>query len=230
MTALAALAIGCSGDDDEPTPTATVAASATVTTTATATASRTPTATSSPAPTSSAVATSSPAPTATAGSGAGEATGIPAVDAVIAAVLSGDTSKVAALVQLRSLACAPPAGAGGPPACPSGQPAGTMVDVFPVTTCEGEYRSAAQVAPSLEPLTGAKPALYAVYGMPQQFLPFLPDGQYVAVFSRDATGQARLGAGIIVGGGKVLGIWYGCAAPANQIVPAGTSVILPPRA
>jgi hypothetical protein len=104
-----------------------------------------------------------------------------------------------------------------------------MVSVLPVASCEGEWRPQSAVRASFEPLVNANPALYAVYGMPQQFQQLIPDGQYVAVFERDAPGQGRLGAGVVIGANGVAGLWFGCGASADQIVPAGTSTILPPR-
>jgi hypothetical protein len=104
-----------------------------------------------------------------------------------------------------------------------------MVSVFPVATCEGEWRPESAVRASFEPLMTGNPSLYAVYGMPQQFEQLVPDGEYVAVFERSAPGQGRLGAGVIIGQGSVVGLWFGCGAAADQIVPAGTSTVLPPR-
>jgi hypothetical protein len=222
FVAMALSAAACDGDDEEP------AATATRTGTATATAPRTATTAATPASQATAIATgtASPAPTE---APPGESTGVPAVDAVIAAVLSGDTDEVVPLVQLRSLACGPQQGAGSPPPCPQGQPNGTTVSVLPVATCEGEWRPESAVAASFEPLVGGEPELYAVYGMPTQFQSLIPDGRYVAVFSYDAPGNPQpLGAGVVIGTEDILGIWYGCAVPADQIVPAGTSVILPP--
>jgi hypothetical protein len=226
FAAVAALGAGCGGDDDEVILTATSTATSAATTLATASRTATATSTATASATGTSVATATKAPTTL----PAENTGVPAVDAAIAAVFSGDTAKVVALVKLRSLGCGPQTGIGSPPACPAGQPTGTMVDILPVATCEGEFRGASTVAASFAPVVNSKPALYAVYGMPQQFLTLMPEGQYVAVFSRDATGQGRLGAGVVIGGGRIVGLWYGCGAPADQIVPAGTSVILPPRA
>jgi len=223
LLTVSALAVACGGDDDEPAATATATRAATSTVTAT----RTPTST----PTTSATSTATPESTAAPGATATpeESTGVPGVDAVIAAVLSGDTDEVVPLVELRSLACGPQQGAGSPPPCPQGEPDGTMVSVLPVATCEGEWRPESSLAASFEPLVDANPELYAVYGMPTQFQALVPDGQYVAVFTRDATGQGRLGAGVIIAGDAIAGLWFGCGATADQIVPPGTSTVLPPR-
>lgn len=228
-----ALAAACGGDDAEPTATPTITPTGTPTTTSTVAATTTPTAspTTTSTTTATATATSAAAPAPTEAASPAESTGVPAVDAVITAVLSGTTSAVTPLIELRSLACGPQQGPGSPPPCPQGQPEGTLVPVFPVATCEGEWRPESAVAASFEPLVNSNPALYAVYGMPVQFQTLMPDGQYVAVFSYDSPGNPQpLGAGVVIAAESVVGVWYGCAAPADQIVPAGTSVILPPAA
>jgi hypothetical protein len=223
LAMVALLGVACGGDDDEdPTPTATPAVTSTATTTSTP--ARTPTATVTRTATTTPTGTATSAPT----ESPGESTGVPAVDAVIDAVLSGDTAEVTPLVALQSLPCGPQEGPGSPPPCPSGTADGTVVEVLPVATCEGEWRPESAVAASFEPLVSNAPELYAVYGMPQQFQGLMPDGQYVAVFSYDS-GSQRLGSGVVIGAQQVVGIWFGCAVPADQVVPAGTSVILPPQ-
>lgn len=220
LASLALLAAACSGDDEETGPLATSSAAVTVTATATATATAAGMSSATPAATMSPAATSTAAPR--------EVTGLPGVDSIIAAVLSGDLERVASLVQLRQVACGPQAGIGSPPPCPAGQPTGTPVPVFPVATCEGEWRSEAVLRPTIQPLLSS-PELYAVYGMPSQWQGLMPDGQYAAVFSRVAPGQGgRVGAGVVIAGTRIVGIWYGCGASVDQIVPAGTSTILSP--
>ncbi len=223
LTVVAILAIACGDDDEAP---AVMAAA-----TRTATSALTPSSTAQPAATSTSATTPPPTSTIppTATEPPRESTGVPAVDRIISAVLGGDLVAVEALVQLRSVACGAQ-GVGSPPPCPAGEPAGTMVQVLPVATCEGEWRPASAVRPSFQPLVSANPRLYAVYGMPEQFQQRIPDGQYVAVFSRDAGNQGELGAGVVIAGNRIAGLWFGCGAKADQIVPAGTSTILPPRA
>lgn len=224
LAALAALALACGGDDDDPTATAT----APVTSTAIATSTPTRTATVTTSSTATATATASSTPSPAPAEAPDESTGVPAVDAVIEAVLSGSTAEVIPLVAPQSLACGPQQGPGSPPPCTPGAADGTAVTVLPVATCEGEWRPESAVAASFEPLVGNAPELYAVYGMPQQFLGLMPDGQYVAVFSYDS-GSQRLGVGVVIGAERIVGIWFGCAVTADQVVPAGTAVILPPQ-
>lgn len=223
IAALALLVAAC-GDDAEPTPTPTgtappVTSTATPSSTLRATVTRTSTPTPGPSSTAPPTATRPP----------NISTGVPALDTIVQAVLAADLDAIEARVQLRSLACGPQQGSSSPPRCPTGQPTGTMVSVLPVATCEGEWRPQSAVRESFMPLTGASPQLYAVYGMPQQFQQLIPDGQYVAVFGRDAGSQGELGAGVVIAGDRIVGLWFGCGATPDQIVPAGTSTILPPR-
>ncbi|MFN8585847.1 MAG: hypothetical protein U0446_11080 [Dehalococcoidia bacterium] len=221
VAAVAVLALACSSNDKASTPTATPTAVATTTAT---TAPATTTSTASATATASTTAAASPTATRI----PSEFTGLPAADTVIAAVLTGDLDRLVALAQLRQIACGPQTGVGSPPPCPAGQTAGTPVPVFPVGTCEGEWRSETSLRASLQPLLNG-PELYAVYGMPSQWQPLMGDAQYVAVFSRNAPGQGRLGAGVVIAGGRIAGVWYGCGSFVDQIVPAGTSTLLGPR-
>lgn len=66
-------------------------------------------------------------------------TGIPDVDAVIAAVESGDPQQVRDLFQFTSVACTNADGLGGPPKCREGEAEGTLVDVLPFLGSEGSF-------------------------------------------------------------------------------------------
>lgn len=99
------------------------------------------------------------------------------------------------------------------------------MQVFPVATCEGELRAASAVRPTLEELVLRKPALVAVYRAPRPYLPPV-QADYVAVFSRTTTQSPEpLGAGLVVAGGKVAGIWFGCLAKPNEIVRPGAELL-----
>jgi hypothetical protein len=150
----------------------------------------------------------------------------PQVDGIINLVLARDTDGLAQRVRLTSLACGEQRGPGSPPACPPGQPAGTMVDVLPVATCEGELRPASAVRPTLQDVVGSQPSLFGVYRAPDPYLQPVK-GEYVAVFSRQAGGQ-NLGVGFVIAGDRVLGLWFGCGSPAPMIVPAGTQPVYLP--
>lgn len=156
--------------------------------------------------------------------------GIPTeVDTLINLVLAGDTAALDRAVILTSLPCGPQQGSGSPPACPPGQPTGTRVDVFPVATCEGELRPASSVRATLDQVMEAKPVLTGVYRAPRPYLPPVQADQ-VIVFSRTPTGGVTgpLGAGLVVVGGRLAGIWFGCGAKPTEIVPPGTAPLFLP--
>lgn len=144
-------------------------------------------------------------------------------------VLAGDPAAVEQRVSLVSLPCGPQEGPGSPPACPPGQPNGTRVEVFPVATCEGELRPASAVRPTLEQVVLASPALAGVYRAPRPYLPPI-QADYVAVFSRTPTGGVTgpLGAGLVIVGDRIAGVWFGCAAKPAEIVPPGTEAVYLP--
>lgn len=106
-------------------------------------------------------ATSTPAPVP--GHPLSQRTGNAGVDAVLGAVTGGDTAAVRGLLDFVALPCASTQMLGGPPPCPPGTPAGTLVDAFPLGQgCEGSYvdtGTAEQVVSNLPP--GAR--LYAIF-------------------------------------------------------------------
>src|SRR5690606_4817633 len=69
----------------------------------------------------------------------GTRTGDAGIDAVIAAVESGDRAKVTSLVQFQPVGCTNESGLGGPPKCPDGVAEGTTFDVIPAGGCEGSW-------------------------------------------------------------------------------------------
>lgn len=173
---------------------------------------------------SPATATPSPAPSPTASSPRPTLT--PGVNAIIDAVLAHDAVALERLTQLTPLLCGPQEGLGSPPPCPGGQNLATTVDVLPIGTCEGELLPASAVRDTFEEITRATPLLTGVYRAPDTFLPG-PKGEYVAVFSRQMSGQT-LGVGVIIGGNRVIGLWFGCGANPSEIVPPGTPAVLLP--
>lgn len=90
-------------------------------------------------------------------------TGNTETDAVLDAVTGSDSAAVRGLLDFVALPCASTQMLGGPPPCPPGTPAGTLVDAFPLGQgCEGSYvdaGTAEQVTSTLPP--GAR--LYAVF-------------------------------------------------------------------
>jgi hypothetical protein len=151
----------------------------------------------------------------------------PDVDEVIDVILSGNPAALEAFVSLTGLPCGAQQGPGSPPACPPGEPAGTMVEVFPVATCEGELRPQQFVRPTLEMLTSAQPQLAAVYRAPDPYLHRDIDGEYVAVFSRRgfSPSETGLGAGALITDGRVVGLYFGCRVGPDQVVPPGSPAV-----
>ncbi|MGE3857999.1 MAG: hypothetical protein AB7G21_13665 [Dehalococcoidia bacterium] len=147
------------------------------------------------------------------------------VNPIVNAVLTGDIDTLVRLTSMTPVACGPQQGPGSPPPCPPGVVPGTPVEVFPIATCEGEYRDASTLRPTYERLTGAEnKSLVGVYEAPDPYLPHV-EGDYVAVFSHDRPGQPGLGAGVLVKDARIGGIWFGCNALPSQIVPRNTDAL-----
>lgn len=108
-------------------------------------------------------------------------TGIPTVDAVIAAMLIQDKKALQNLVHLNEIACTMADGLGGPPKCATGTPEGTVVRVLPVLGAEGHHVQAAELP---QALPDGPWQLYAVYIVPDTVYhdEAFPVGQYGLVF------------------------------------------------
>lgn len=152
---------------------------------------------------------------------------------MIRAVESGDTAALGSLVAFVQLPCGPQQGPGSPPACRS-QPAGTLVDVFPVSSCEGELRPASALAATLAGFAAAHLRLHGAYSVRlDQFPPLAGvylDGReqglpraadHMVVFAgTEPSGPVRALA-VVLAGGRVVGFKTGCFVPAETLVPAG---------
>lgn len=147
------------------------------------------------------------------------------VNPIVNAVLNGDIDGLVRLTAMTPVVCGPQQGPGSPPPCPPGILAGTPVPVLPIATCEGEYRGEAALRPTYEQLVRAdQKSLVGVYEAPEPYLPHVK-GDYVAVFSRDLPGQPGLGVGVLVKGGRIGGVWFGCNALPSQIVPKNADAV-----
>ena len=102
-------------------------------------------------------------------------------------VINVATSNIDALVALakpQQVGCTTAQGAGGPPKCKAGDPAGTVYSMFPTGRCEGEW--SADIRAALTALMTQPALLYATAEVkapspdPQ---PYWPKGQYVVVFT-----------------------------------------------
>ena len=140
------------------------------------------------------------------GDGTGR-TGVPQVDAVVKAVLSGDEQALRAFVRYTPVACST-ASAIGVELCRPGEPNGTLVDALPAAQCEGHYIRPDGIDQALGYLLAGKPKLYGVYhGSPSTWLP----GDYTAVFSVEGPEPGQVfGMELIIDDGAIASIDFGC--------------------
>ena len=169
----------------------------------------------------------------------GAPTEITEVDTVIEAVLSfsGDFSAVSALLRYTTTACTMELGGGGPPKCAStvveeaqgkrrefSEADGTLVEVFPFSTCEGEYSRRGDLTAliaNLSPAASNIERVYAVYRVPDgEFeAPYWPAGEYAVVFvSRQA--DELWGTTVRIADGGIVRIDFGC----GRVPPASMAV------
>lgn len=140
----------------------------------------------------------------------GKTTGIPALDALAAIILTGDAKAMAAQVQYLELACDNVQGLGGPPECLAGEAKGTLVKVLPFAGCEGSYTRPAQVeAMFASQFKSAK--LYSAFQQKDQGTATFPRGPIGIVFEIEPVAGQK--AGVIIGtndAGKIVNVWRGC--------------------
>src|SRR3546814_15675887 len=66
-------------------------------------------------------------------------TGDADLDRIIEAIEERDIETLAPLVELPTVQCTNAQGLGGPPTCEEGMPEGNELQVFPFSSCEGEW-------------------------------------------------------------------------------------------
>ena len=154
----------------------------------------------------------------------------PEVNRIIDLIEARNLDGLEAAVRLTGVPCGPQQGAGSPPSCPPGQPDGTPVEVLPVSTCQGELRPRSSLRPTLAETLPSVRRLTGIYRAPAGYLPHAPqvNADFVAVFSREAPGQPNLGVGVVIHGGDVVGLRFGCGStPAELSPPASEAVYVP---
>lgn len=108
-------------------------------------------------------------------------TGIPDVDAVLAAVESGDPQQLRDLIRFTTVACTTADGLGGPPKCQDGEAEGTLVEVLPFLGSEGHFLREGEAAnfPGVNVI-----GLYAVYKVSDSAYSdeAYPTGEYAVMF------------------------------------------------
>ena len=111
-------------------------------------------------------------------------TGIADVDAILAAVESGEPQQLRDLIRFTTVGCTNAEGLGGPPKCQDGEAEGTLVEVLPFLGSEGHFLWAADVSnfPGVD-VTG----LYAVYKVSDSAYSeeAYPVGEYAVMFVGD---------------------------------------------
>jgi hypothetical protein len=156
--------------------------------------------------------------TATAAAAASQRTGIEAVDAVIAAIESGDIGALVALLRYTKVACvATPEGLSVDPPC-DGEPEGTLVEAVPMASCEGGYVPAALARDALNGLLTGKPLadadVHGVYrtagsGFASSFFSRAALEYAVVLVTNVDTGMDTWA--LLLGGGGIVGVENGCA-------------------
>ena len=153
-----------------------------------------------------------------------------AVDAVLEAVLAKDAAALESLFRLTEAACTHAEGSGGPPKCGAypGPPAeGTVVQAFPMSTCEGEWH--ADVAPIVQNLLERELGFYGVLELnldaPLAGLDYYPQPEYGLVLQHEVNGEFG---GILLGveqDGGVSYLQYVCFAPPTWFLSEQAQVV-----
>ena len=145
----------------------------------------------------------SPPPLSTSTPSSGRRTGIPGVDAVVAAVESDDADRVRSLLRYMTFPCEPP-GSAGLAICRTGQEEGTPVDLFPISGCEPGLSGREEVDGMR--LTGrgvGASFLHEVYRAPAGFE---PPAEYIAVFSTASV--SGKGLAMAINQGQIVKIFF----------------------
>lgn len=111
-------------------------------------------------------------------------TGIADVDAVLAAVESGDAQALRDLVRFTTIGCVKTDGMGGPPKCQDGEAEGTLVHVLPFMGIEGSFVYESDL-PNL--LFSDVLGIYAVYAVSESAYSeeAYPAGKYAVMFATE---------------------------------------------
>ena len=155
--------------------------------------------------------------------------GIPALDAALDALFSGDRAAVASLIAFTPTDCmAEPPGLGSPPMCPEGIADGTTIDVFPASNCHGYYVFPEDMDNKVDTMTARGAELYEVYEVSDSY----PPGTHAAVYT-GAIADARPDDAYVVfiTRGRITGYKSGCSTtPADFGArrPVETRLVPPP--
>lgn len=180
------------------------------------TATETPEITPSPEATP-ATPTASPSPTSTPVADEEGRTGDATLDAVIDAVEQQDVAALLALVEPQSVECvATQEGLGGPPLCREGEPAGTVVEVFPAAYCEGVLDHFPGTV--LGQFVSVARGLYAVTEGPdeERSVPYWPVGDTFIVFHTESPSGLNAGR-LVLEDGRIVMAAFGCPGTPQEM-------------
>lgn len=162
---------------------------------------------------------------------------VPDVDNVVEAVEARDVDALGELVGYRQEACTwQPGDDGRSLACRFGEAEGTLVAVVAYVQCEESYLRSGDVPNALEHILNPEPAVYAAFSAPAAAPGSLaasaaePIWEYAIVFSSDEAGTP-LGRRLVIQGGKVVLVDFGCGEAPEQMVEGidESRFIIPPK-
>lgn len=161
---------------------------------------------------------------------------VPAPDTVLGALESRIPERILAHFQFYPIGCiTAPTGFPQPPFCQTGQPVGSLVQVFPVAGCEGNFQQRDVAIGVAQELADPVLRIWAIYrqqpSQPGTVYEF-PRGSMVIVLNRPGSFAAGQGIAVQIEGGNILSVWFGCGTSAPEMlkgVAAGQFVLPPPR-
>lgn len=162
-------------------------------------------------------------------------TGIAAIDAAIDAIQHQDADALVNQMRMTLLACeSEQMGLSIFPFCES-EPDDTLVESFPIATCEGAYRRIEHSGPAVRRLlVGADVAVFAVFATKgtrfEESFYSRANPAYVIVIER-SQGSARSGVAVLIDDSGLVGSLSGCADTPESIVSfwdLTDAVVLPP--
>lgn len=157
-------------------------------------------------------------------------TGIAAVDSVIDVVAAQDPRAFAALMKASHVSCTrAPVDAAAGVRCPSGVPAGTLVEVFPTGSCQLEWIygvSYARESTVQSPFPTRWP--YAAYRTDEPVLAHHAGELYVLIFGSGQPFPPPLRVYVDASDGRIVQTDNACAWPLESIRPASGNPILAP--
>jgi hypothetical protein len=143
--------------------------------------------------------------------------GVPEVDAVVEALLTGDQEALRGMVEYGQVPCSTESGTGRE-LCRPDEPDGTLVDAVVAADCEGYFIRPDGIDVALGALLEGAPKLYAVYKVPPPSPNMSIGPDYVAVFSAKGPAPGQVfGRALGMGDGDVVAVNLGCGQSPEQL-------------